>query len=606
MSTTHPIEAVFFDLGATLVEPQFDPSGALRSYTVMPGAAAVLKSLYDARIPLGIISNTGSQEPQTVLSALHRVELDSYFDTKLVLLSGQVKLDKSTPAIFRLAAATAGITDLARCLFVGDDPDERRNARLAGFQTRKTPAAVPGLIKAPALNKLAPNITGMAACIADVRQAFADPDQGPPDILDFNKLLLALTAAAPGLPALYREHFAEPFIARLNELGPTEFVAVLQRDPSHEREAGLLLDICQAIFQHGSASKNAASRAFQEVVSDLYDGLFGAATRTGVKLPDITAPAPLVKWGNPQSGPYTWPINSTSIYGAGAAVVNMPPANARLGLCAWPALPHETAGHDFLHADAGLQEEVAGNVYSALRNAKIGAGLPDYWAKRIDETASDVLGILNMGPAAAIGLVAYFKGMNDYYGHGPTLRNEGPADDPHPADILRGFLAAKTVSLLSFDGAAAWAELLEQQTHKEVSTIVIGGVAISEERAKLSCEIVAKAICATRLQSLNNHMLLDIQNWRNQDEDAVALLRAALVNNVNLPTLPGSGLYAAHAVAAASLSALAGDKDPQTLFARMLTVLNEMHDINASWGPLHIVHQGDVLRRPAFRRAEVI
>ena len=49
--------------------------------------------------------------------------------------------------------------------------------------------------------------------------------------------------------------------------------------------------------------------------------------RKGVKLPDKGAIPPLVKWGNPNSGPYTWPVDATSNFGVRTAIVNLPPAN---------------------------------------------------------------------------------------------------------------------------------------------------------------------------------------------------------------------------------------------------------------------------------------
>ena len=96
-----------------------------------------------------------------------------------------------------------------------------------------------------------------------------------------------------------------------------------------------------------------------------------------------------------------------------------------------------------LHAYAGLEDQLSGAVRTALvKEFPNGSVLPDYWANRMDETASDVLGILNMGPAAAIGVIGYFRGLNAAWGGGPHLRNDGPANDVHPADIVRGFLAA--------------------------------------------------------------------------------------------------------------------------------------------------------------------
>ena len=53
---------------------------------------------------------------------------------------------------------------------------------------------------------------------------------------------------------------------------------------------------------------------------------------------------PLVKWGNPDFGPYTWPLGAARNFGVGATIVSLPPSNAHAGLMAWAALAHETAG----------------------------------------------------------------------------------------------------------------------------------------------------------------------------------------------------------------------------------------------------------------------
>src|SRR5262245_14350146 len=103
---------------------------------------------------------------------------------------------------------------------------------------------------------------------------------------------------------------------------------------------------------------------------------------------------------------------ATRSFNVQAAIVNLPPANAKEGLLAWAAVGHETGGHDIRHTYAGLEDQLASAVRTALRMAGFGGDLADYWADRIDETASDVCGILNMGPAAAIGLIGYFRGLN--------------------------------------------------------------------------------------------------------------------------------------------------------------------------------------------------
>src|ERR1041385_1382703 len=234
-----------------------------------------------------------------------------------------------------------------------------------------------------------PNISDLAACIEDARQSALDTDHGPDDVLDFAELVQDLENAADKFPPLYRTDFVDPFVANAKQLGAAGFNELLRRDPQHASTAGLILDMAQAVLQRADRYQRPASNAFQEVVSDLYDGFLSAEDRRGIKPPERTTTAPLVKWGNPNDGPYTWPIDATSSFGASAAVVNLPPANARKGLMAWAALPHETGGHDISHANKGMQDEMAEAVHRQVE--AVAPGLGEYWAARIDETASDVM-----------------------------------------------------------------------------------------------------------------------------------------------------------------------------------------------------------------------
>ena len=593
MAGTNPVSTVFFDLGATLVDAVVNPDTSLKAFKVLPGAREALQALKKKKMRMGIISDNGSHPPAAVRKALTGAKLLPFFTKKLVLLSSEVRLDKTSPAIFRLALDRAGAIDPRECMFVGDDPDERRMARLAGMRTSRSPE-----LALEALNRRPPamlKMPGLKACVADSKAAYTDMSTGPAEPLDFAQLMRRLEVSKLKLPPLYRQHCAEPFVTQLQALGADGFREVIARDKDRENEAGLMFDIAQAILQNGEGFEAIATDAFEEVVSDLYDGFLSAEDRAGIKPPDTGALAPLVKWGDPESGPYTWPIDSTLAFGVEAAIVSMPPSNARLGLMAWTSLSHEAAGHDILHADEGLAEECKRKVFAALRGARIGCGLDEYWSERIDETASDVLGILNMGPAAGIGLIGFFRGWNATVG-AARLSNVGALDDPHPADILRGFLGASTVRLLSFAGAPDWADLIERETEHDVTDIKIGKVSISLERAKESCEIVAKTLAASRMSSLSQHAFIEIQNWRDEDEVIVQELEAALLTGAAISASHATGIYAAHVVAAAAMAALAGKAEVPVLFARMLDVLKRMHDRNASWGPLFIAHPGDIAR----------
>jgi hypothetical protein len=440
------------------------------------------------------------------------------------------------------------------------------------------------------------NLSNLPACVEDSRLAWLDSDTGPEDPTVYADLLARLVASRAKLPPLYRVNAADPFIAAVKELGSDGFAHVLQKDPHREGQAGLLLDIAQAILQNGEGYEPRATDGFQEVISDLYDGFLSAEDRRGVKKPDYETIPPLVKWGEPTSGPYTWPVDATSSFGMDVGIVNLPPANARRGICAWAALGHETGGHDILHADEGLLRELADKVAAAVAAAKLGNALAEYWADRIDETASDVLGILNLGPAAAVGVLAYFRGINASLGWGPVLSSEGDADDPHPADIVRGWLGAEVVRLLKFKQAGAWADALTAETDKDAAKVVLAGMHITTANAKKSAAVVAQTIAAGKLNMLDGHSFSEIQNWADKDETLVAKLTDPLTMAVDLPARYAGGTYAAHVVAAAVMSALKTPQAIPVIFDRMLGLLKVMHDANPSWGPLYVVHPGDVAR----------
>ena len=441
-----------------------------------------------------------------------------------------------------------------------------------------------------------PDISNLSNCIEDARQGGLDQDPGPADPLQFDVLRGNLQAARPKVPPIYLDAAFNPYVATLDQLGENKFNQILLRDPSREGEAGLMLDIAQAILQRGEGFEPKAEPAFQEVVSDLYDGFLSAEDRGGVLPPDHETLAPLVKFGNPGFGPYTWPVDATESFGLTVGIVNLPPANARRGLFAWPALGHETAGHDILHADDGLLGQTSSAIREALSSDPDTRDLAGYWADRIDETASDVLGILNMGPAAAIGLVGYFRGLNAAFTGSATLRNAGPDSDPHPADILRGFLAAATVRQLEFSDASDWADTIAAETMKDVTSIELAGVTVDTKVAKRSAEIVSQAIATHPMASLEDHAFIQIQNWRDHDEDIVAQLRGVLTTPNPLPSELASGVFAAHLVAAATTSALTSGANISLLFQRMLDLLKAMNDKNPSFGPLRVRHPGNMVR----------
>jgi hypothetical protein len=392
------------------------------------------------------------------------------------------------------------------------------------------------------------------------------------------------------LPAIYQQSFFDPLMRTLDSLTADEWAKPNWHD--------FLRDLVQAVIQQAENFEPIATDAFQELISDIYDGFLSAEDRAQVKLPDFSTLPPLVRWGSPQLGPYTYAVGDwMADLGFGAGLVSLPPANSKKGLMAWATLPHETAGHDVLGADKGLSKELEAKVKAALLHQ--GVDMAKYWAACINEAAADVLGVLNAGPAAAIGLIAYFRGISLSVGHGAHLDPIGEAEDTHPADLARAYLAAASLRVLHFTEKNEWARRIEAEADAEPGNMVLAGKAYTRAQVKKAVKTVVKVVLQTPMLALENHRFDQIQNWKNTDEEIVAAIRGHLLAGSKLAADLKPTAYATHVMAAAVMNAVFATQSPQAAFAHMLPMLKQMHDDNPSWGPIFLRHPGN-LRRHYF------
>lgn len=428
------------------------------------------------------------------------------------------------------------------------------------------------------------DISNLKQCIEEVRNRWALRLEGPTPPKDYNNLLTRLENSKNKLPKIYVDAVYKPFLEYLQDIGEQEFESILNQDKNLEELGGVITDIAQAILQRGEKYCEEATNAFQAVVSDLYDGFLSDEDRLAVKNPDKEIIAPLIKWGNPGAGPYTWPADATENVGVKTAIVNLPPSHAEGCLLGWSSLGHETGGHDILHADNGLLQEIRDNVKYALKSEGMDI-LAKYLGDRIDETASDILGILNMGPAVGIGVIGYFCGIEAAISGKPALSNIDPGDGAHPVDILRGYLAAESVRLLKFSEANKYAEIIKNETNKYLNTITLDNhKSIDKESVCKACKIVADIVMNKNLKSLENHSLGEIQNWHDSDEDIVNKVRLYLRNESPLPQTMDLDVYATHVVAAAVYEAVSKNSNISLNFERMIDILQIIQKERKIWG----------------------
>jgi FMN phosphatase YigB (HAD superfamily) len=129
--------AVFFDIGDTLASAVVE-AGHLSGLEVYPFVPEVLARLRAGDAALGLISNTGNETAATLTTVLDDSGLSALVDAELCLFSSIEGLDKSQPAFFKLARDRAALP-AARCVYVGENADERQVAASVGFRVSPHP-----------------------------------------------------------------------------------------------------------------------------------------------------------------------------------------------------------------------------------------------------------------------------------------------------------------------------------------------------------------------------------------------------------------------------------------------------------------------------------
>lgn len=132
------VKVIFFDLGMTLVGAD--------TTKWMPGAKTVLKALRTEGVRVGVISNTGDWTRAQLKKQLPADFDFSAFEANLVLLSTEVKIEKPSLEIFRLAVKRAGVP-AAQCLYCSESLVETVAAQRAGMVAARVVPAPNGDLK---------------------------------------------------------------------------------------------------------------------------------------------------------------------------------------------------------------------------------------------------------------------------------------------------------------------------------------------------------------------------------------------------------------------------------------------------------------------------
>jgi bacterial leucyl aminopeptidase len=134
---TQRLHVAFFDIGNTLGSVRFSTQQPprLERLDVYPQVSEVLQGLRRSGVRLGIISNIGQETEEAVRRVLEEGQIFDFFEPNLLIYG-----EKNSPEIFRHAAERAGnAATPERCLYVGEDRDERSYALEAGFRVAPHP-----------------------------------------------------------------------------------------------------------------------------------------------------------------------------------------------------------------------------------------------------------------------------------------------------------------------------------------------------------------------------------------------------------------------------------------------------------------------------------
>ncbi len=471
--------------------------------------------------------------------------------------------------------------------------------------------------------------------LADEIDLFGDGPPIPPTTL--KEFQDEISKGAKYLPQIYRISYVEQLMDNLSSVE-----ALLDKS--------VLETLTGAVYEHASDRKDVWQplNRFLAVISNLYRSFLSKAKRAEIGIPlkpavniplaaavSETKPTviglplkpavdiPLVGTIPPlamfqhsgANGPFTIPSDQVNqVIGVNIGVVSLP-STYRDHPLLWASLAHETGGHDVTHADPGLLPELAAGIETLF-----GVGLfrPDQpltdrlidgllWSYWIDETTADVYGLLNIGPAFAINLAAFFAALNNR-GAGnpiPTLRTQsgtlpdGLTLDPHPMDILRLHIAIgviETLNGLSPDirnGYIAQLEQLAKLCAQRANTVEIQGMITVDdwpiplniqrplEDMQRSARLVGAYIATTNLQALANHSIQDIETWDDTDELTTQRIITAFRNRTPVINMGDD----AQLLAGATLALVAQPALYNSVTQGLNDALDQSYAQDPIWGP---------------------
>jgi hypothetical protein len=419
-----------------------------------------------------------------------------------------------------------------------------------------------------------------------------------------NALKKAVQVGAPLLPPTYATAYTQPLEADLSRL-----ISLARRgDPT------TIETLTGAIYQHAPNDPNkSALDRFLAVISNLYWSFLDKDKRAAIGVSVAETLPPLAMFQHDGSaGPFTLPVDDVQqLIGANVGVVSLPATYAPHPVI-WAALAHETGGHDVTHADAGLLAEMGAGIAAAFAGMALDPSisrdqLAQLWSYWIDEASADTYGLLNVGPAFAPNLAAFFAALNvRAIGGQPSLRMESgfSQNDPnqlldaHPTDIVRLHLAIgviESLAGLSGDSRSSYVQMIEwlATTLGKGDTVrVVGNIPTPDNQlqpfqVQVPLAVMQQAarnvggyIATARLKALKGHSIQDIETWDDSDEAISQAIRTALAASQSIVSLGDD----AQLLAGATLALLDHPENYKAVTDSLNAALDKSFQTDPIWG----------------------
>jgi hypothetical protein len=224
----------------------------------------------------------------------------------------------------------------------------------------------------------------------------------------------------------------------------------------------------------------------------------------------------------------------------------------------------------------------------------------------MDEAASDVYGVMNIGPSFGLNLVVFFAALlaGDASAQ-PALRTFSGPDpisgflDPHPTDILRPHLILGATEALQElragrrDQYAADLRALAELTAGGADTVVIQGllpirrgvrfpvnVRLPLDAMQTAAERVGSFIATAALSALGGNSIQALETWDDADEDSALRIAENMRSDLSVA---GQGDDAA-LLAAATVAAFDDPDSYNTITARLNEALDTSFATDPYWG----------------------